>query len=95
MDRAPTEVAAGSNLKTRKVEKLVLTRQTYSPLSLIQLFSGFASDINPTNIYRDIRDGNWLSSQFHVEKISSLIKVELLVQGKITGYSSILCRSPV
>ena len=59
MDRAPTEVAARSNLKTRKVEKLVLTRQTCSPL--IQLFFGFASDIDQTSINRDIRDGNWLS----------------------------------
>ena len=34
-------------------------RQACSPL--IQLFFGFASDIGQTNIYRDIRDGNWLS----------------------------------
>ena len=35
-------------------------RQACSPL--IQLFFGFASDIDQTNINRDIRDGNWLSS---------------------------------
>ena len=34
-------------------------RQACSPL--IQLFFGFASDIDQTNINRDIRDGNWLS----------------------------------
>ena len=34
-------------------------RQACSPL--IQLFFGFASDIDQTNTYRDIRDGNWLS----------------------------------
>ena len=38
-----------------------LRRQACSPL--IQLFFGFASDIDQTNINRDIRDGNWLSSQ--------------------------------
>ena len=38
----------------------VLGRQACSPL--IQLFFGFASDIDQTNIDRDIRDGNWLSS---------------------------------
>ena len=35
-------------------------RQACSPL--IQLFFEFASDINQTNINRDMRDGNWLSS---------------------------------
>ena len=35
-------------------------RQACSPL--IQLFFGFASDIYQTNINRDIKDGNWLSS---------------------------------
>ena len=30
-------------------------------LPLIQMFFGFASDIDQTNTYRDIRDGNWLS----------------------------------
>ena len=35
-------------------------RQACSPL--IQLFFGFASDIDQTNINRDIRDGNWLST---------------------------------
>ena len=35
-------------------------RQACSPL--IQLFFGFASDIDQTNINRDIRDGNWLSN---------------------------------
>ena len=34
-------------------------RQACSPL--IQLFFGFASDVDQTNIYRDIRDGSWLS----------------------------------
>ena len=38
-----------------------MTRQACSPL--IQLFFGFASDIDQIkNINRDIRDGNWLSS---------------------------------
>ena len=37
-----------------------LTRQACSPL--IQSFFKFASDIDQTNINRDIRDGNWLSS---------------------------------
>ena len=31
---------------------------------LIQLFFGFASDIEQTNINREIRDGNWLSNTF-------------------------------
>ena len=39
---------------------LILSRQAWRPL--IQLFFGFASDIDQTNIYRDIRDGNWLSN---------------------------------
>ena len=34
-------------------------RQACSPL--IQLFFVFASDIDQTNINRDIRDGDWLS----------------------------------
>ena len=34
-------------------------RQACSPLN--QLFFGFASDIDQTNVNRDIRDGNWLS----------------------------------
>ena len=34
-------------------------RQACSPL--IQLFFGFASDVDQTNINRDIRDGSWLS----------------------------------
>ena len=38
----------------------VFSRQACSPL--IQLSFGFASDIDQTNINRDIRDGNWLSS---------------------------------
>ena len=38
------------------------TRQACSPL--IQLFFGFASDIDQTNINRDIRDGNWLSREY-------------------------------
>ena len=37
-----------------------LLRQACSPL--IQFFLGFASDINQTNINRDIGDGNWLST---------------------------------
>ena len=37
-----------------------LRRQACSPL--IQLFFGFASDIDQTNINGDIRDSNWLSS---------------------------------
>ena len=39
---------------------LLYHRQACSPL--IQLFFGFASDIDQTNINRDIRDGNWLST---------------------------------
>ena len=35
-------------------------RQACSPL--IQLFFGFASDIDQTNINRFIKDGNWLST---------------------------------
>ena len=38
-------------------------RQACSPL--IQLFFGFASDIDQTNINRDIRDGDWLSSRHY------------------------------
>ena len=37
-------------------------RQACSPL--IQLFFGFASDIDQKKINRDIRDGNWLSISF-------------------------------
>ena len=37
-----------------------LTRQACSPL--IQLFFGFASDIDQRNINTDIRDGNWLAT---------------------------------
>ena len=40
--------------------ELPIPRQACSPL--IQLFFGFASDIDQTNISRDIRDGNWLST---------------------------------
>ena len=40
---------------------ILQTRQACSPL--LQLFYGFASDIDQTNINRDIRDGNWLSMQ--------------------------------
>ena len=40
--------------------KLPFSRQACSPL--IQLFFGFTSDIDQTNINRDIRDGNWLST---------------------------------
>ena len=47
------------------------TRQACSPL--IQLFFGFASDIDQTNINRDIRDSNWLSRLDSVR-----VKVELL-----------------
>ena len=39
--------------------RFFFSRQACSPL--IQLFFGFASDIDQTNINRDIRDGNWLS----------------------------------
>ena len=46
-------------------------RQACSPL--IQLFFGFASDIDQTNINRDIRDGNWLSS-LHVYLKSKLVE---------------------
>ena len=42
------------------IRTFVISRQACSPL--IQLFFGFASDIDQTNINRDIRDGNWLSS---------------------------------
>ena len=38
----------------------VWAKQACSPL--IQLFFGFASDIDQTNTYRDNRDGNWLSN---------------------------------
>ena len=40
-----------------------LLRQACSPL--IQFFLGFASDINQTNINRDMRDGDWLSSRHY------------------------------
>ena len=41
---------------------LIITGQgRQACLPLIQLFFGFASDIDQTNINRDIRDGNWLS----------------------------------
>ena len=40
--------------------KQLTSRQACSPL--IQLFFGFSSGIDQTNINRDIRDGNWLSS---------------------------------
>ena len=42
-----------------KILSLVNIRQACSPL--IQLFFGFASDFDQTNINRDIRDGNWLA----------------------------------
>ena len=45
--------------------KLFTLRQACSPL--IQLFFGFASDIDQTNINRDIRDGNWLSRYVALE----------------------------
>ena len=37
-------------------------RSTQACSPLIQLFFGFVSDIDQTNISRDIRDGNWLST---------------------------------
>ena len=40
--------------------RLEMNRQACSPL--IQLFFGFASDIDQINRNRDIRDGNWLSN---------------------------------
>ena len=43
-----------------KMVMVVAIRQACSPL--IQLFFGFASNIDQTNINRDIRDGNWLST---------------------------------
>ena len=47
-------------LKVRTQKNLTHNiRQACSPL--IQLFFGFASDIDQTNKNRDIRDGNWLS----------------------------------
>ena len=51
----------------------VRCRQACSPL--IQLFYGLASDIDQTNINRDIRDGNWLSTP---EGIHSGCKLVLL-----------------
>ena len=45
--------------RDEKVMNWSIIRQACSPL--IQLFFGFASVIDQTNIYRDIRDGNWLS----------------------------------
>ena len=66
---APWYVAASSALaiigpfdvvQVVRVARVVrVVRQACSPL--IQLFFGFASDIDQTNINRDIRDGNWLS----------------------------------
>ena len=38
----------------------IIFRQACSPL--IRLFFGFVSDIDQTNIIKDIRDGNWLSN---------------------------------
>ena len=40
-------------------------RQACSPL--IQLFFGFASDVDQTNTNRDIRDGYWLSNIYQCE----------------------------
>ena len=45
-------------------------RQACSPL--IQLFFGFASDIDQTNINRDIRDGNWLSNTIYCSDILAI-----------------------
>ena len=47
------------NMVAIKLISWGLVRQACSPL--VQLFFGFASDIDQTNINRDIRDGNWLS----------------------------------
>ena len=46
-------------LAGQKVSFRGISRQACSPL--IQLFFGFASDIDQTYINRNIRDGNWLS----------------------------------
>ena len=52
--------------------RFFFSRQACSPL--IQLFFGFASDIDQTNIRRDIRDGNWLSS-FQDDEMTSKSQV--------------------
>ena len=44
-----------------KCNTALATRQACSPL--IQLFFGFDSDFDKTNINRDIRYGNWLSTR--------------------------------
>ena len=55
------EIALTTSLLRKSLSVCAVRRQACSPL--IQLFFGFASDIDQTNINRDIRDGNWLSIQ--------------------------------
>ena len=50
----------GLKRRNKQLMRACENRQACSPL--IQLFFGFASDIDQTNINRDIRDGNWLSN---------------------------------
>ena len=62
---------------------LLFDRQACSPL--IQLFFGFASDIDQTNINRDIRDGNWLSNLLGSGKYAENVRKKYLVQHGIAG----------
>ena len=61
-------------------------RQACSPL--IQLFFGFASDIDQTNTYRDIRDGNWLSNPvwiYHCRLVENTLSNRACVSMRMHG----------
>ena len=63
-----------------------LRRQACSPL--IQLFFGFASDIDQTNTYRDIRDGNWLSNPvwiYHCRLVENTLSNRACVSMRMHG----------
>ena len=61
-----------------------LRRQACSPL--IQLFFGFASDIDQTNINRDIRNGNWLSRPAEIARKVLLKLVETRTSQSLSGF---------
>ena len=63
-------------------------RQACSPL--IQLFFGFASDIDQTNINRDIRDGNWLSRPAEIARKVLLKLVETRTSQSLSGFVLLL-----
>ena len=68
----------GLKRRNKQLMRACENRQACSPL--IQLFFGFASDIDQTNINRDIRDGNWLS------RIMSLVRLPVWYMRKIVKF---------